>query len=129
MERERDFHALIITPGQQQMRIRREGKRVLLFMNGQLVFDAPYDAALEIAKGITAQARLIEEEVKAEQIIADEAILARSGFPVGLTTRKDLAEAAAKHAAWDSQLRRYIRQSRFEQRGIVFAPNVEREGD
>jgi hypothetical protein len=85
---------------------------VLFIVDGRIVFDAPYQAALQIAGAIHAKAKEAEEEANAHLIIADQALLTRLGVPFGLTNRKDMLRAAANEAAWNSNLRRYIPPSR-----------------
>jgi len=96
----------------QTMTVHREGTRVQLIVNGTLALDVPWEAADEIAKALHVQARRAEEEAKAEQIIYDQAILTRLGVPVGLTDRPDMQREACKEAAWNSDLRRYVRPTR-----------------
>lgn len=115
---------MIWTPRTQQATIRQEGKRVLVFVNGQLVMDLPWEAALELAKAITVKARKAEELAKANQIIEDEAILARAGVPLSLTDHPDIRKEAFTLAAWGSKLRRYIRQNRIDEHVKVFPPEV-----
>lgn len=92
--------------------VRREGNRVLVIENGQAILDLPWDAALELARALHVQGKRAEEEVKALDIIADQAILTRLGVPVGLTSRADMLREACEEAAWNSDLRRYIPSGR-----------------
>jgi hypothetical protein len=103
---------IIIRGKSDAITIRREGNRVLFIVDGRVVFDAPYQAALQIASVIHAKAKEAEEEANAHLIIADQALLTRLGIPFGLTNRKDMLRAAANEAAWNSNLRRYIPPSR-----------------
>jgi hypothetical protein len=106
--------------------VRREGRRIVLLMNGQVVADLPWDAALEFGKGIITKARDIEEEVKAEQIIPDEALLNRLGVPISLTNNPDIKKEAFKAAQYDPFLRRAITGARAK--GIPSAESVGRPG-
>lgn len=88
--------------------IRQEGNRVLVLEAGRLVLDMPYQAARTLARALLAKAAQAEEVVRAEQVIADQAILTRLGVPLGLTNSPVLQRAAANEAAWNTSLRRYI---------------------
>jgi hypothetical protein len=88
--------------------IRREGSKVLLLSNGILIAEMPWQAADDLARALRAKARKAEEEEKALQIIADNAILLRAGFPLGLTNRPDLIAETIKEAVTNRDLRRYM---------------------
>jgi len=92
--------------------VRREGTRVLVLHDGRLLFDLEYEAALALARALRVQGKAAEEEAQAERIVMDQAILTRLGVPFGLTSRSDLLREACKEAAWNSDLRRYIRPGR-----------------
>jgi predicted ATPase len=92
--------------------VRQEGDRVLLIYNGRLVTSLPWEAAENLARIIRVQAKNAEEFANQEQIIFDQAILTRLGVPVGLTNNPRILRVAANEAAWNSDLRRYIRPSR-----------------
>lgn len=92
-----------------ELTIRQEGDRVLLLRNGQLLAAMPWQAADAVAKALIGKARQAEEHAKAEQIAYDSAILLRSGAPFALSSRPDIVTEAKKEAAWNSDLRRYIR--------------------
>lgn len=88
--------------------IRQEGTRVHLIIDGRLVADLPWNAALEVAQAIRAQAGRAEEIAKREQVIFDHALLLRAGSPFGLALDPYLRREAAKVAQWDSTLRRAL---------------------
>lgn len=102
----------ILTAQFSQVAIRNEGNRVLVIQNGKALLDLPWDAALALAKAIRIKALIAEEEDKAESIIFDQAILTRMGIPLGLTSNPAMLHEAGKEAAWNSDLRRYIRGKR-----------------
>lgn len=89
--------------------VRQEGERVLLLHNGRLLFSLPWAAALDLARALFVQGKRAEEEANAARIVIDQAILTRAGFPIGLSNRQDILAEAAKEAAWNSDLRRYMR--------------------
>jgi len=95
-----------------EVTVRREGGRVLLLHNGTLLFSLPWQAAIDLSRALYAKAKQAEEEARAAQIVYDQAILTRVGFPIGLSNRPDILQEAAKEAAWNSDLRRYIRGDR-----------------
>jgi len=116
----------IIVPKITQATIKRDGSDVLIVMDNRRVLALPWDAALVMAKAITIQARRIEEEVKALEIIADQALLMRSGAPFGLSSHPVIIEEAKKEAVHNPKLRKYITGKRAGGIGgsIVGAPNV-----
>lgn len=95
-------------PEQKHITIRQQRDRVLLIVDGKTILDMPWDAAQEIIKLFYIQAKKAEEYARAEQIVADQAILTRAGFPIGLSNNRDILEEAANEAAWNSALRRYM---------------------
>lgn len=95
-------------PKVREVTVRQEGDRVLLLEGGRTVLELPWDAAVQLSKAILAQARKAEELVKAEQIIADQALLTRLGTPLGLTNNPAMLKAAANEAAWNRDLRRRV---------------------
>ncbi len=79
----------------------------------QLVIDGrtlrmPWSAALDVGKAIIRKARDAEEIAKAEDIIFDQALLIRTGAPLGFSDHPGIQAEAAKEAAWNSDLRRYL---------------------
>jgi len=88
--------------------IRREGTRVLLLKNGVLIADMPYDAALQISRAMQVKAKDAEELVKANAIIADSALLLRTGFPIGLSNNPDIIRESIKEAVNNRILRRAL---------------------
>ncbi len=102
-----------IFPGEmKEVVVRQEGDRVLLLHNGRLLFSLPWNAALELGRALHVQGKKAEEEAAAARIVYDQAILTRVGFPIGLSNRPDILAEAAKEAAWNRNLRRYIRGDR-----------------
>lgn len=102
----------IITGQISTLQIRQEGQRVIVISNGQAILDLPWDAALAVAQAIRVKALLAEEQAKAEAIALDQALLLRLGIPLGLTGNRSIQQEAYKEAAWNSDLRRYIRTNR-----------------
>lgn len=90
--------------------IREEGGVILMFLDGKLLFKTNYQEALEIAKGLMAVARIVEERVEAERIVFEQALLMRAKAPIGLISTQNpaLMQRATLEAAWNSDLRRYL---------------------
>lgn len=104
--------AQVITARLSEVTIRQEGQRVVVIQNGKAILDLPWDAAKALSRALRVKALGAEEEAKALAIIYDQAILTRLGVPFGLTDRPDMQREAGKLAAWDTDLRRYIRGKR-----------------
>jgi len=98
----------VYVPKIRQVSIRCEGRDVVVLEEGRVVLVLPWDAALALADGIKAQARRIEELIKADQIVGDQAVLIRAGVPIGLSSNPDIMKEAEKEAAWNRELRRAI---------------------
>lgn len=118
----------IVIPKTRQANVRKDGHRVVILLDGQRAADLPWEAALELAKGITVQARRIEEEIKAEQIVLDQALLIRTGAPIGLSSNPAILNEAGKEAVYNSELRRYFPDTSgigaINSRGIVGRPTL-----
>lgn len=91
-----------------QITVRQEGPKVLLLSGGILIAEMPWEAADQLANAIRAKARQAEELQKAEQIAFDQAVLFRSGAPIGLTRHRAIMSEAIKQALWNTELRRYM---------------------
>lgn len=102
----------IVPAEQKEFTIRQEGDRVLLILNGRLVASMPWQAAESLAKAIRIQAKSARNFAQRDRLIFDQAILMRTGFPVGLSDHPYILREAAKEAAWNSDLRRYIPPAR-----------------
>jgi hypothetical protein len=97
---------------QESVRVRHEGRRVVVLQQGRALLDLPWQAALDLAKALQAQGKRAEEIDRAQAIIADQAIITRLGFRFGLTSHPALLREATQEAAWNRNLRRYIPPSR-----------------
>ena len=90
------------------VRVRREDNNVQVIRDGKLVFDMPWDAALEFADAIKYQAHMIEEIVKREQVVFDQAILNRIGMPIGIINNRHLQAESMHEAQYNRDLRRFL---------------------
>ena len=88
--------------------VKKDGADVLIVIDGQKYCRLPWDAALELARAITIQARRIEEQVKALSIVKDQALLMRSGAPFGLSSHPDIIAEAKKEAVHNKELRKAV---------------------
>jgi hypothetical protein len=88
--------------------VRRDGPRILLLSEGLALADLPWEAALELAHALRAQAKRAEEIACREQVVYDQAILNRLGIKLGLVVDPRLQQEAMHEAAWNSDLRRYL---------------------
>jgi hypothetical protein len=87
--------------------VRQEGPNVLLIIGGRAT-ELPWNAALDVANALREKAKDAEEIAKAEGIIFDQALLIRTGAPLGFSSNPDIQKEAGKEAAWNSDLRRHI---------------------
>ena len=118
---------MILSAQFSQVAVRDEGNRVLVIRDGKAILDLPWDAALALSKALRVKALQAEETDKAESIVFDQAILTRLGVPFGLTNNATILKEATKEAAWNSDLRRYIRGKRaggLESQAVVGTPNI-----
>lgn len=91
-----------------ELSVRAEGDRVILLQDGRLVVSMPIAAARALIRALQVKTLEAEEENQAQAIAYDQAVLLRSGIPLGLSLRRDIQHEARQLAAWDSDLRRYI---------------------
>lgn len=85
-----------------------EGERVHVVADGKAVLDLPWQAALELSRALYVAGKRAEEYAKRAGQVMDQAILLRAGAPIGVSDRADVQEEAAKEAAWNSDLRRFM---------------------
>jgi len=92
-----------------QINLKQDGARVLLIVDGALIASLPWEASLEVSRALRSVGKLAEEYAKAGEIVLDQAIMTRAGWPfMGLSGNPKILEEAAKEAAWNSDLRRYL---------------------
>ena len=90
-----------------RIRIGQDGPNVLITIDGRAL-EMPWNAALDVGKALVKKARAAEEIAKAEGIIFDQALLIRTGAPLGFSSHPDIQAEAAKEAAHNPQLRKYL---------------------
>lgn len=118
----------VLTPKANRTSIRVEGDHVLLISDGVLLMDMPYQVAIEIGRLLIAQGKQAETHAKRDQVVLQQAMLMRLSLPFGFIprTRPDLMHMAGNEAAWNTDLRRRIRE-RPDTFGEVYAPEVSQE--
>lgn len=95
----------ILVPQFRSVTLRRDADTIYLIEDGHVVFSANYKAAIEIAKAIIAQAKVIEEENAAMAIARDQAILTKAGVPISLTGNQAILEEAKTLMKYDKQIK------------------------
>jgi len=98
----------IRVPKVRQVYIGREGDRIYIAEDNQRVLAMPWGMAIEVARALLAKAREAEEHEQAQAVALDQALLIRAGARIGLTSNPEILKQAAKEAAWNSDLRRYL---------------------
>ena len=88
--------------------VHQEGQHVQLILDGRLVLETNWQSALEIANAIRGVAKRAEEYALHAQIAYDQAILLRSGVPLGLTNNPNIQAEAVGLALYDRALRAYM---------------------
>ena len=101
-----------------------EGDKVLMSFNDRTFIELHHEAALEMASIVRGLAKQAEEFANAESIIADAAILHRSGAPFGLTSNPKMQAEAKKAAQWDTNLRRYMPTPSMPSKEVFGTPTI-----
>lgn len=89
-----------------EVKIDKDKGRVIILEEGKVVLDVPWNMALSIGRSLIKQAKIVEEHVKAPEIIKGQALLQRVGFPIGLTNNPDIQKEAMKEAVNSKELRK-----------------------
>ena len=92
----------------QRGRVRHDAGRVLLEVDGKLIADMDWQAALNLSALIRSAGKEAEEYCHANRIIGDQALLQRLGVNMGLTSNPAILAEAGKEAAHNRDLRRYL---------------------
>jgi len=90
------------------IRILQQGDKVHVIWAGKLAGEFDHKGALQLAQAIYSVAKKAEEWAEAERIAFDQAMMIRSGAPVGLTSNPVIQHEAGKEAAHNRELRRYM---------------------
>lgn len=85
-----------------------DGDKVIVSFNQRMYLVLGHQAAAEVGKALIQCAKRAEEHAQAAQIIADSAILMRAGVPFSLSNNPKILAEAAKEAAWNRTLRRFM---------------------
>ena len=89
-----------------KVRVRAEGPKVFVAINDRAFMEIGHQEALELATAIRHAG--LKEHAEAERLIHEGAIMMRAGLPLTLSNHPKIIAEAAKEAAWNSDLRRYI---------------------
>ncbi len=107
-----------------------EGPKVMLVIDGKTT-EFPWELADIVSRSLTINARKAEEYCKANQIIADNALMQRAGFPIGLSDRPIIKAETIKEALWGRTRKllpwwskRAIGLGAIQSRGVVGAPTL-----
>jgi len=91
-----------------EVKIDKDKGRVIILEEGKVVLDVPWNMALSIGRSLIKQAKIVEEHENANQIIKDQALLQRVGFPIGLTNNPAIQKESMKEAVNSRELRRAL---------------------
>jgi hypothetical protein len=83
-----------------------DATHTLMVFQGRVVASIPWQACLEVGASFTVAARKGEELAKAPDIIAQDALLVRTGAPFALTDNPRIRDASYNDAQWDPHVRR-----------------------
>lgn len=103
--------------------VRQEGAKVRVNIDNHTFLELDPRAALEFARMLKSVARQADEWAHAERIVADSALLMRTGAPCTLSSHPTILDAARSEAAWNRDLRRYL-PGGVKARGVFGTPNV-----
>lgn len=108
--------------GMSTIRVKQSGTNVLLLLNGVVVAEMPWQAALDVGNAFRSVGKLAEQEANPHRTIADHALLIRAGIPIGLSNHPRMIAEACKEAAWNRDLRRYMPS--IKSREVFGAPRI-----
>lgn len=91
-----------------EVKVDEDKGRVIILEEGKVVLNVPWNMALSIGKSMIKQAKIVEEHENANQIIKDQALIQRVGFPVGLTNNPKIQKEAMKEAVNSKKLRKAL---------------------
>jgi len=92
---------------QEHIQFRHENGKVIFVFNGK-GYSMPWEKADDLSRAAATMARQAEEYCKANQIIADNALMQRSGFPMGLSDNPIIQDETIKEALGSKYLRRVL---------------------
>jgi len=103
--------------------VRVDKDRVIILEEGKAILNIPWNMALPLGKALVKRAKTAEEHANALQIIKDQALIQRVGFPIGLTNNPAIQKEAMKEAVNDRDLRRAL-PGGIKSQSIVGTPTV-----
>lgn len=102
--------------------VRAEGAKVLVAIDDQRFLEIGWQQADELARMLLAKAREAEQYAKVDQLVLDQGLIMRAGFPVGLTNNPRVIDAAKVEAAHNREFRRAIPSIRSQE--VVGMPTL-----
>ena len=103
--------------------VRVDKDRVIILEEGKAILNIPWNMALPLGKALVKRAKTAEEHANALQIIKDQALIQRVGFPIGLTNNPAIQKEAMKEAVNSRELRRAL-PGGIKSQSIVGVPTV-----
>ena len=91
-----------------EIRVGMDGKRVVLQSSKGITMKVPWQVVETLCKAMIAKSKQIEEMANLDRLLADQAMMFRSGAPFGLSNRRDILKEAAHIAQHDDKLRKYM---------------------
>jgi hypothetical protein len=91
--------------------VRTEGAKVLVAVDDRQFLEIGWREADQLGRTILAKAREAEQLEEVEQLILDQGLLLRAGFPLSLTNNPRVLDAAKNEAAHNRTFRRAIQKS------------------
>ena len=113
--------------------VHNEGRVVLIVNNDAKGLAMPWQKADELIRALRQVTREAEEYCKANQIIADNALMQRAGMPVGLSNNPIIMRESIKEALYSRDLRRALPHQTaaglgdIQTRGVVGSPTLRRQ--
>lgn len=90
------------------IRVKADGTKVVFVAPDGRAIVLPWEAAERLAQAMAHCAKVAEAEAKRDGIIAQQAVMLRTGAPFGLTNDAQVMAEAASMAQYDPALRRYL---------------------
>ena len=112
-----------LIPKLDEITVGMDGKRVLLKSSNGTEMKIPWQVVETLCKVMVSKSKQMEEMANLDRILADQAMMFRSGAPFGLSNRRDILKEAAHIAQYDDKLRRYM-PGGIKSTAIVGTPTV-----
>ena len=97
-----------LIPQLEEIKVGIDGKRVVLSSSKGATMKIPWQVVTTLCKAMNTKAKQLEEMANIDRLLADQAMMFRSGAPFGLSNRRDILKEAAHIAQHDDKLRKYM---------------------